>query len=224
MSVRIYRSNLLPTWPIERQNEVLAPYLEGATIYEDELSEAKRQSRLAIHLIERAVLLRPTSRPPSGEMIVIPSPGMFAFDLHDLAIAMAAATERHAVVMFMDTGLTIQPDYSPKIGSELAEAFRKSKVRDRTSNGRKFGREVAAERVKLDVEARLALIRDDWKLRTIPTKVLLKRAAKADGTAIAPATVRKHLGRRHVVQARYERNLLAAALRAAEKETQDADT
>jgi hypothetical protein len=221
-TVKVYRSNIAKSWSIERQAAVLSERLAGlkvAASYEDILSPAKLKARHPGDLHERndAALRRTGRRVNHGEELHVASLACLAWDAVDLAGALAAASARNATVVAADAGLEIPPGYGPDMAVRIAEAFRDAKLRNQTHPGRSMGYQIAATLRREETAARIEKIRPFWHLRSPSTAELLRVAAGRDGTPMAPATAKTHLGSRKKAQQNYERKL-ARERRTAEAE------
>jgi len=209
MITRIYLSNIAPGWPVDRQKELMAARVPGwpdVPTYVDLLSPAKRKAHVPTSLVQRAELLRATSRPGSAEEIVVASLGCLAWEQADFLQCVAAASQRGATIIALDTGRRIEPTASP---SAIADANQEFLARRRSKGGSgPAGYLVSAGRRAANAEAAAMGIKDRWSLPTkdYPTDDLLAEAG------ICRNTANQYLGHRPDAQ-RKHRNALAQAAR-----------
>ena len=198
---------------------MLADKGAGPAVYEDVLRPKQLKGRSTDSLVERANLLQPTSR-KTTETILVASPPCFAWDVRDFSGALAAAAKnRRATVIFLDTGLEVPPDAGVAVVHQAIEAFDKARRRAQTEPGRIKGWIKAVENRKADTNRRLNLIRIDWKLRQHTTQELLQRAGK-DGKPMARNTAIHHLGDRKKEQKKWEDHQMYLARKEAKHEQQ----
>jgi hypothetical protein len=107
---RIYLSNILPHWPIKRQEAVLDERIPGwrkdAAIYRDVVPPRKRIGHGISALADRERLLRPTGR-PGAETITVVTAGVLAWATADFlgrisgALRLAASKAKCETVRHM---------------------------------------------------------------------------------------------------------------------------
>ena len=192
--LRTYISNLSKAWPEADQRRVLREWIErvqpGANPpeYRDHLTRRGLQSRKPELLVERADMLRPTSR-RGGETIAVAALGCLAVSPADLAAAIAAAAARRATIEAVADGLTIPPDPPAAVWQAIQAAWERRRLQGLHEDGRRKGQRAAVETRRAKVEAALALVRDDWGKDT-PLAALEQR------TGLTGKTLYRYLGPR----------------------------
>jgi hypothetical protein len=193
MSDRIYLSNLLPHWPIKRQEELLDERLPGwrrSTVYRDVIPARKRQSHSASELKERARLLRPTGR-PGVETITVVTAGVLAWATADFLDVLQAVTKRGAVLRMLHEDLTIDPAGGvPAVAAAMA-AFERSKIRATGDGPGKGGRISGALRMAA-AKAKCAAVRHMW----VQPRSEFTDSEIAAEAGVSLATIKTHLGKR----------------------------
>lgn len=212
MADRVYISTISAAWTVQRQRELLADVLPkaGAAVYEEAISQTARKLHRGADLKERADMLKPTSR-RTPETIHVASLSVLAWDAADLVSALAAAAARNATVRAHDVGLDIAPDAATERVHEAVQAFTRTRRDAQTSIGRAGGWKVAAANREAATAAKIALIKDDWPLRTFRTPELLARAGTTYPTVVAV------LGKRPAAQAAHDKKLARQARKDAKK-------
>lgn len=190
-------SNILRVWPAEEQERLFAKLPDKPRIYRDELKPSARKLRSVEAMVERALLLRPTT--PRAETIYVACLGLLAWDLRDLGKCFAAAKARRATVVALNTGLSIGPDAGAVELAQAQDDFTKDKRRGAVQPGR-AGYEVTAELKKADTLRRVELIRNDWGDPKFTQEELLLRAGRKTARGhiqpMAWKTARQHLNTR----------------------------
>ena len=199
MIEKAYLSTICAAWPIERQQAALG---DRKPVYMDKLGPKAIRNGNPAALVERAAMLKPTSR-KLPEQITVASFRCLAFSVVDLAAVIAAAAARCATLHALDTGVTIQPDAAGALVADQIAAF--GKVVRRGGQGRTHA-EIAEQR-EADSAERCKLIAPDWPKPTPPTRELLVRAGVKPGKPMARATAIKHLGPRPAAQRAYQNEL-----------------
>lgn len=202
VSARAYKSNILKAWTPEAQQSLLDGVEEELTIYEDQVRPGQRKRKAVDALVQRADMLRPTKRRRGDEVIYVPCLGNFAWDLWDLARCFAAAKEREATIVALNTDLRIPPDASEAVMKQAREDFQADKRRGAVQPGR-VGWEIAQEQRLADTERRINLIREDWGNPDFKLEDLLLRAGRTTKRGhvqpMAYVTAKQHLGvRSHI--------------------------
>ena len=213
MHKRAYISNICHDWPIERQQELLAGI---EPVYLDKISPKAIKDKNEAKLLQRADLLRPTSR-KSPEQIVVADWPVLAFTWQQFLGVCAQATGRNATLHAVATGQTIDPHGSVEALAAILPSFAE-RVRGRGL--RKSREERARERVE-DAQRRAMLVADDYGKPDdeCPMDELRARAADKDGKPMAPATLVKYLGKRKDAQRAYQAGLKRSATAAKRKDT-----
>lgn len=209
MTIRVYLSNIVPGWPIQRQKELLAQHVPDwpkVPTYTDLLSPKQRKAHSPASLTERVELLRETSRPESIEAIVVAALPCLGWEHLDFLECVAAISARGATLIALNTDRRITPDATP---TEIAEAAREFVTGRRATKGGPAGYLVSAEKREAEHRAAAKLIEDRWKLPTkdYPTVPLLAEAGICRNTANKYLLNRPEAQRKHRNEvARAERN------------------
>lgn len=210
MLAKVYMSNISPLWPFARQEKIIASALVARGITErkdfvDDLTLNERKAHHEEHLIQRAQLLRPSTRKDGG-LIVLPSLAAFAWSVEGMMSALTRAAANKATVWVIDADITLKPKVDAGAWAKAADAFRKARKREQAEERGKAGGDAsAAKRSKKEACESIA---DIWALSEgepgyEKTDALLKRiGVKNYSTAVG------HIGHRPIKQ---------AARRAAEK-------
>jgi len=229
MAVRAYLSNVVRIWPIEKQEALLAEHIPNwpndVAVYRDEVKPEARRSHSDEALKERASMLRRTSRRHGTEAIYVASFCVLAWTPEDWMKCMAAAAERGAAIIALDTGTTVPPTADAKQMAEAFSEFLAGRRRAQTGEGRKVGALISAAARLADTKRRVALIEEDWKGRAFSTEELLLRAGRTPKgrrqvVPMAYNTAVLHLGKRRVAQGLHDAILKRDAKR---KRTIDGD-
>lgn len=215
---KVYISNISKAWPVDRQEKLIAEKIHewpDVPTYRDDLSAAKRRGQSREAMAERGYLLKPAS--PRSEVIAFASWPVLAWDTKDLGECRAAAQERGASLMALDTGVILTPEATAGEWQAVVEDFLAKKKSAEVGGGPRIG---AAASVKVrteDTARRIALIKDDWPKPWPPTPELLQRAARerkiGRKTVLIPmaySTAAKVLGPRPKAQAAFQASLARA--------------
>lgn len=198
MKTRVYLSNLSPRWPIKRQEEVLRAafpdYPKGLAVYRDELDGRARQAHMIASLAGRKELLRRTRR-QEPDLIVMASPGVFAWGAEDLLECLTLAMARQSTIRTLEPDLTISPGAGPDVLSKVVEAFNISR-RERAAPIGKPGATASGERRRAIAKAKAEALKPFWCLPAAdyPTIPLLQKFG------ISRNTAKFYLGPRDVAQ------------------------
>ncbi len=198
LAIRIYLSNISVAWPIERQEALLDERLLGwrtLTAFRDVLDARLRQGHSAANLVERAMLLRPTSR-ARRETIAVAAAPCFAWDGADFDQAMAALADRRAILRDLSAG----QDFGPDDIAAAREAFRAGRQRAKHEALQRAGVMVSAAKRRAEKDAGIERIRERWGMpsEVWPTAVLLAEAGASRNT------VNDRLGTREEAQRKYQ--------------------
>lgn len=214
MAVRAYLSNVVRIWPLDKQEAMLAENIPGwphdVAVYRDEVKPKARRSHSDEALKERATMLRRTSRRGDGsEAIYVASFCVLAWTPEDWMRCMAAAAQRGAAVIALDTGTILQPTAGAQERADAFSEFLAGRRRAQTGEGRKVGALISAAARLADTKTRVALIADDWKRREFSTEALLLRAGRTPKgrrqiVPMAYNTAVLHLGKRRVAQGQHD--------------------
>lgn len=216
MAHRIFMSNISKAWPRERQLSVLggAAIDKGAPTYEDVLSRRGLQSSDPDLMVDRATMLRPTSR-RSAETIWVASLAVLARTAEDLAKVFAAAAARHATIVSVSEGLSIPPDPHSAVLAQAHAAWKRGRLKAQTEGGRLAGVRISAEKRRAKTAAALDKVREDWGRPSdeVPTAALIERSG------MTYKSLHEHLGPRKKAQ----KKQLLREQRAAKKEALNAE-
>jgi hypothetical protein len=210
---RIYLSNILPHWPIKRQEAVLDERIPGwrkdAAIYRDVVPPRKRIGHGISALADRERLLRPTGR-PGAETITVVTAGVLAWATADFLDVLQAVTRRGAVLRMLHEDLTIDPAGGvPAVAAAMA-AFERSKIRATGDGPGKGGRISGALRLAAS-KAKCETVRHMWAR---PRKEFTDAEIAAQA-GVSLATIKMHLGYRlEAVRVREAADATAARNRA----------
>jgi hypothetical protein len=207
MTARVYLSNIVAAWPIERQEKLCAEKVPGwpdVAIYREEVAPRHRKSHSAEALVERNnALLRKTNR-RGAETIYVPTLPLLGWELRDFHRCLVAAEARNATIVALDTGTVIPPNASRKALADAGDEFvnRRKSVQTEGARGTGGGK-IAGERRWAAAEERCQKIAARWPLPSdqYPTAALLKEAG------LSRNTVKIHLGVRSDAQERHRRSL-----------------
>ncbi len=210
MPDRIYLSNIVPHWPIAKQEQLLdekVPDWRTGAVYRDVLPPRKRKAHGIADLVERARMLRPTGR-RGGERIVVASPPLLAWALSDFHEVLSAATARGASLYFAAEDLTIDPAGGVSSVAAASAAFERGKARPSGEGPGKGGR-ISGERRLAASRAKCEGVRSLWE----SPRSEITDAAVAQLADVSLATIKTHLGprldairRRQTAAATAERN------------------
>jgi hypothetical protein len=166
MLAKVYMSNVSPLWPIERQEQIIAPALaaRGITERKDFVDELLANQRRAHHdkdLAEREQMLRPSTRKDGG-LIVLASLAPFAWSVEGMLGGLMRAAENKATVWVIDADITLKPKADPKAWAKATEAFHQARKRAQAEErGKAGGLASAAKRSKREAAES---IREAWAL------------------------------------------------------------
>ena len=197
MTGRIYISNISKAWTTDRQREVLASAAIAGkpSVYEDILTRRALQSSDPSFLLERATMLRPTSR-RAPETIYVAALAVLARSASDLLDAFAKAAARQATIVSVSEGLTIPPDPHAAILADATRAFETGRRRAQTEGGRLAGAKVSAEKRRAATAAGLDAVREDWGKPSSEVST----AALTQRSGLTYKTLNDHLGPRKKAQ------------------------
>jgi hypothetical protein len=200
---KAYLSEVSPWWTMERQETALADVLLGARVFRDVLDVRACRSHQPASLVQRAAMLRTTTRGGS-ETIHVASLAVLAWGEDDMRAVLAAMAARGAVLVSSE-------GYQ---GDPLI-AWHAARKRSRLEGAALKGSAVSAERRRAASMASARLIEDRWPLSstTHPTKVLLAECG------LSLNTVKAHLGPRPIAQYKHR---LKQARRARAERTKEA--
>jgi hypothetical protein len=212
MTNRAYLSNLSPAWPISRQEELLATALpgwpKGVTVHRDIMKARDRQAHQTDRLVERAKLLRPSSR-PSGETIWLAALPVLAWGANDLLACLTLAASRNATVRVLQPPLTLLPSATAADLHEAMASFADGKKRAAEAVRGLVGGKVSGELRKAAARQKAETIKTEWSLPSddYPTLALLDKAG------ISRNTAKLYLGPRAEAQRVHLASLKRAATR-----------
>ena len=211
MALRAYLSNVTPGWSIARQTEVLAANVPGwpVAIYQDELRPGVRRARNPAALVERAALLRPTSR-RTVETVHVASIGVMAWRADDFAHVLEALGVRRATLVSHHEGLTFDCT-RPADRRRAVELFPTARAEGGRQKGRLVGARRSAELRNAASKAAAEKVRDRWGAAGYTEKALVAE------TGFSRNTIVRWLGKwTHAVERRI-RNEARAARKALEE-------
>lgn len=208
MTARVYFSNIVAAWSIERQEKLAAEKVPGwprVEVYREDVAPRHRKSHAADALVERNnALLRKTGRRGARETIYVASLALLAWELRDFQRCLVAAEARGATVVALDTGTEIPPDANRKALADAGDEFvsRRKSAQTEGSLGTEGGK-IAGARRWTAAEERCQKIAAKWPLPSeqYPTAVLLKEAG------LSRNTVKLHLGKRSLAQDTHQRSM-----------------
>ncbi len=205
MLILVYLSDVSPWWTIERQETALADVLPKATVFRDLLGVRARRGHSANDLVQRGMMLRPTTRRDKGVEIHVASLAVLAWAEDDLRAVLETIAARGATLISAE-------GYA---GDPVA-AWAVARRRSRLEGAALRGSAVSAERRRAASEAAVKLIAGDWPLpsRDYPTDELKARCG------LSLNTIKAHLGPRPIAQYKHRLKLTRRA-RATRKEAQE---
>ena len=186
---KAYLSDISPWWTMERQEAVLADVLPGCRVFRDVLDVRACRAHQPSSLVQRAAMLRTTTRGGS-ETIHVASLSVLAWGEEDMRAVLAAIQARGSVLVSSE-------GYQ---GDPLI-AWHAARRQSRLEGAALKGAAVSAERRLAASKAAAKLIEDRWPLpsKTHPTVALLAECG------LSLNTVKAHLGPRPIAQ--YKHNL-----------------
>jgi hypothetical protein len=214
LALRAYISNISPLWPVEQQEAALKAALpgwpDGVMIFRDVLDTRARRAHRISSLIERADMLRASTRRSPGS-IYLASLAPLAWTAEDLMECLSLAAAKNATVHVLDAGLVIPPSPGAEALHQAAIAFRKARERQSGWERGKRGGQASGEMRSAAAKERAETIRERWALPTAdyPTIALLAEAG------ISLNTAKMHLKPRPIAQREREAAQKRKAARAA---------
>lgn len=205
MKVRVYYSNLSAAWPFSRQEMLFAEKVpgwpKGVDLYRDAPSGASRKVHKVDKLVERHMLLRPTSRATMNETLYVASLLCLAFHEADLTDVLEALSVRRTKLVALDINLEIPQNPTISEVNGAVKLFREGKRTAKAGPGSGVGAKISAERRAASAKDRADKIAARWVLpsKDYPTSDLLKEAK------LSRATVNKYLENRPDAQRKHER-------------------
>lgn len=162
---------------------MLAEHVPGwpdVPTYCDKLGPSARKAHNPGSLVERGDMLRPTNPRPGGETIYIAAWPVWAWASDEVLACLAAAAQRKATVVVLETGRRIEPTAGPVELHAAVEEFRRAKRREFQGDARKAAAAARVAKLRAEIEARVDLIREDWNRPSteIGTRELLLRAGR----------------------------------------------
>jgi hypothetical protein len=202
--LRFYLSDIHSAWPFSRQEAAFDAAIPGwrdMAVYRDTLRRGQRKSKSVAALHERAILLRPTSRPRADtEEIYIAAWPVLAWSPRDLVKVLGALSQRGEILIDLDTGIRILPTATPQDVAKACAAF--ELACNRFGDYGRSGGHVSGQRRAEVAKSGCERIRERWGLPSsdYPTAALLAEANVSRPTAIA------YLGRREEAQRNHEKS------------------
>lgn len=194
LMTKAYISNISPLWPVERQEAMLP---DGVVVFRDVLTPKERQAHRTAALVQRAEMLRPSTR-RNGEEIYIASLAVLDWTAEGMMEALTAAMARGATVRVLDAGLSIGPTARVTTLYVAAVAFAAARKRSQEVDRGRAGGEASARKRSEASKARALTIKAEWGMPEPPTAILLARAGLSYNTA------KLHLGPRPAAQRAYQ--------------------
>lgn len=165
MPIKAYLSNISPRWPIQRQEEVLRGAIpgwpKGITIFRDVLDLNQRRAHRKNDLVERAALLRGTSR---GSEIVMATLAAWDWSAEGMLAAITLALSRGDVIRVVDGDLRLQPGASAADLVGVTAAFEASRKIDKAILRGSPGGKVSAEKRAAEARRRALEVMPLWRL------------------------------------------------------------
>lgn len=198
MSNRHYLSDVSPWWTEARQREVLArsPHgvSDGQTFY-DALTTTERRAHRPESLVERASMLRPTTR-RSADTIFVASLAVLAWTQEDLLVVWERIAQRGATLVSEDDQMAFSPGTT---GESLTKAWREARAKSRLEGSARRGARISGAKRRAAADEAVEKIRDRWGLPSseVSTAELLREAG------VSRNTVNARLGGRETAQRRY---------------------
>lgn len=217
MAIKAYLSNLHNWWTVERQREALAAihpaYPKGVVEYIDELPPVASRGRRPDRLIERAHMLRQTTR-ATADTLLLASLAVLARNEADFR-----QTIRDIAGRGWSIRITEPPDHILFKGrwdiERLVAAWRAACTQSRLEGAARRGGQASATKRKADTKAKFEIIRERWPLpsKQWPTAALLDESGIRSRN-----TINALLGHnRETAQARYQAALKRKATREGKK-------
>ena len=204
--MKVYLSNIRAAWTFERQEKVLdakAPgWRDKAAIYRDELPAAKRKAHGVAYLTQRAMALRPSSRPDGGELAV-PTLAVIDWSVKGFLAVLAACAANRMTLVSMECGTRVPPNDVAAAGVAVAE-FEKA-IR-RVGDAKKTGGMVSGERSKARADAACERAKAYWGL---PSKDYTIKWIEKEFGVSRPKLI-DYLGRRTIAQAKHKKAMETA--------------
>lgn len=208
---------------MEWQEAVLAsavPEWPNVAVFRDVQDRRERGWQKAETLIDRAEMLRPTSR-KELDTIYLASLTVLAWDENDFQTVMEEIRARGAVIMAVDEGLTID---SETLLKDILQIWKQARKKKRISNAQLKGGQVSADRKKAKAAEGVERIRPYWGMPAseYPTLMLRQMAGSVE-VPMAYNTIVAHIGYgREIAHKRYLA-VLRRKITLAEKAMADAD-
>lgn len=195
MTPRAYLSNIAPAWTFSRQEDALRvaipSYPSGANVYRDSLDPTERRGHAVASLLQRASLLRSTTRKVDSP-IYVASLAVLAWTIEDMLDCITRIAARGAELHVLDAGLQIGVGADVHALRQAVEAFTVGRKARAAGEAGLLGGEVSGKRRREQAKQAAETIRNVWCLPTsdYPTAELLKTAG------ISLNTAKLHLGPR----------------------------
>ena len=174
---RYYIRNGVPGWP-EKKQEELAP--DGVPIYRDILGASKLKAMKAGNaslLVERAAMLRPTSRQTKGEEIGVAAIHVIGFNVQDVLATLAAAWKRGAVFVDVSAGRSYSNALDASQIAELLANYEKTRKRAQTEAARGEGHAAHIAKKLARTEKALKIARPLWGDKDAPSAAIIAEKA-----------------------------------------------
>lgn len=213
MVKKVYISNMVFDWTIDRQKATLAAVIDKYSVYEDHLSQAARKQKRLAALKQREVMFT-SVRPGEGDEVHVASWTCLAFDLDDLIRVAAQGTRRGFAIVVHDIDSRLEPGASADEIERVKSILRWGRVTAGSSKGRK---EAAARKIA-DTLRRIEIARPHWHLRELSTDQIRALAHDTNKKPMARATLHAHLGDRVEAQEAHDRKVAREADRLAARE------
>jgi hypothetical protein len=162
----------------EAKQEALAP--SGIPIYRDILGPTKMKAMKAGDaslLVERASMLRPTSRENAGERIGVAAIHVIGFSVDDFLDALSAAWARGSVFVDVSTGKEFHPGMKAAEIAAAGRGFQRTRKSRQTEAGREANHAMAVEKWEKKREKALAIARPLWGAKDSPSAAIIAEQA-----------------------------------------------
>lgn len=193
MTQRVYLNDIVPWWPIERQEAALSDVMATAVVFQDLLSRRQRQGHSAADLVQRAQMLRPTNHVPRGEVIHVATLAILARTQIELLDFLSALVSRGSALVTAETSTTYRP-LTEALFPQIIEDWKQARVKSRIEGATLRGGEATKVKYTAIYKARFARIKDHWGDPEWPTKTLLAEACDENGKSMARNTANKYAG------------------------------
>ena len=204
---RCYVRNGVWGWTVEAQEKALADagYLDSTALYRDTLKPAlaKNPSRVRPEwLPQRVDLLRPTSR--RSDLIAVATPLALGVSERDLANVLASAGKnRRATVVFVDSGMRVEPDGGMAAAAAALEAWQTARLQSRSKTTKIAGNVAAAEAKRRITAEKMKIAEPLWPLPS--DEISTDEIAERSGLSVK--TLYEYLRERSIAQRRRERSI-----------------